>query len=52
MSLLDRRGTEDMTALCLQAGVKLLTYGVLGGGFLSDRWVGAAAPAKCATGAR
>lgn len=46
MSLLDRRGTEDMTALCLQAGVKLLTYGVLGGGFLSDRWVGAAAPAE------
>ena len=46
MSLLDRRGTEDMTALCLQAGVKLLTYGVLGGGFLSERWVGAAAPAE------
>jgi enamine deaminase RidA (YjgF/YER057c/UK114 family)/diketogulonate reductase-like aldo/keto reductase len=46
MSLLDRRGTEDMTALCLQAGVKLLTYGVLGGGFLSERWVGASAPAE------
>ncbi|MCX7226156.1 MAG: aldo/keto reductase [Burkholderiales bacterium] len=46
MSLLDRRGTEGMTALCLQAGVKLLTYGVLGGGFLSDRWVGATAPAE------
>ena len=46
MSLLDRRGTEDMTALCLQAGVKLLTYGVLGGGFLSERWVGATAPVE------
>jgi aryl-alcohol dehydrogenase-like predicted oxidoreductase/enamine deaminase RidA (YjgF/YER057c/UK114 family) len=46
MSLLDRRGTEDMTALCLQAGVKLLTYGVLGGGFLSERWVGANPPVE------
>ena len=46
MSLLDRRGMEDMTALCLQAGVKLLAYGVLGGGFLSERWVGASAPAE------
>ena len=46
MSLLDRRGTEEMTALCLQAGVKLLAYGVLGGGFLSERWVGASAPVE------
>lgn len=45
MSLLDRRGTEEMSALCLERGVRLLAYGVLGGGFLSERWVGLDAPA-------
>lgn len=43
-SLLDRRATEDMAALCQANGVKLLAYGTLGGGFLSDRWTGAAEP--------
>ena len=38
MSLLDRRGTEAMSSLALAHGVKLLTYGVLGGGYLGDRW--------------
>jgi aryl-alcohol dehydrogenase-like predicted oxidoreductase/enamine deaminase RidA (YjgF/YER057c/UK114 family) len=46
LSLLDRRATEDMSSLCLAHGVKLLAYGVLGGGFLSERWVGASAPAE------
>jgi aryl-alcohol dehydrogenase-like predicted oxidoreductase/enamine deaminase RidA (YjgF/YER057c/UK114 family) len=45
LSLLDRRGTEAMSALCLQRGVRLLAYGSLGGGFLSDRWLGAPEPA-------
>jgi aryl-alcohol dehydrogenase-like predicted oxidoreductase/enamine deaminase RidA (YjgF/YER057c/UK114 family) len=45
ISLLDRRATEAMSALCLERGVRLLSYGVLGGGFLSERWVGADAPA-------
>ena len=44
-SLLDRRATEEMQALCLERGVKLLAYGTLGGGFLSERWLGAAEPA-------
>ncbi|HEY3739660.1 MAG TPA: aldo/keto reductase [Bryobacteraceae bacterium] len=44
LSLLDRRGTEAMTDLCLERGVKLLAYGSLAGGFLSDRWAGAAEP--------
>ena len=44
MSLLDRRGTEAMSALCAQSGVRLLCYGVLGGGFLSERWLGADEP--------
>jgi aryl-alcohol dehydrogenase-like predicted oxidoreductase/enamine deaminase RidA (YjgF/YER057c/UK114 family) len=43
-SLLDRRAAEEMSAFCLEAGIKLLAYGTLGGGFLSERWVGAAEP--------
>jgi aryl-alcohol dehydrogenase-like predicted oxidoreductase/enamine deaminase RidA (YjgF/YER057c/UK114 family) len=38
-SLLDRRPAGRMTAVCRETGVKLLAYGVLAGGFLSDRWV-------------
>ena len=43
-SLLDRRASEEMTAFCLAHGVRLLAYGTLGGGFLSERWVGAPEP--------
>ena len=39
VSLLDRRATEDMAAFCLDHGSKLLAYGTLAGGFLSDRWL-------------
>jgi aryl-alcohol dehydrogenase-like predicted oxidoreductase/enamine deaminase RidA (YjgF/YER057c/UK114 family) len=46
LSLLDRRASEDMAGLCQQHGVKLLAYGTLGGGFLSERWLGAAEPAE------
>jgi aryl-alcohol dehydrogenase-like predicted oxidoreductase/enamine deaminase RidA (YjgF/YER057c/UK114 family) len=45
LSLLDRRATEAMQTLCLARGVKLLAYGTLGGGFLSERWLGAPEPA-------
>jgi aryl-alcohol dehydrogenase-like predicted oxidoreductase/enamine deaminase RidA (YjgF/YER057c/UK114 family) len=44
ISLLDRRAAEEMSTLCLERDVKLMAYGVLGGGFLSERWVGAAEP--------
>jgi len=44
ISLLDRRATEAMSALCLERGVRLLAYGVLGGGFLGERWVDAPEP--------
>lgn len=44
MSLLDRRATEAMSELCLARGVRLLTYGTLGGGFMSERWLGAPDP--------
>ncbi|MCX7684020.1 MAG: aldo/keto reductase [Acetobacteraceae bacterium] len=45
-SLLDRRAAGEMSAYCLENGVRLLAYGTLGGGFLSDRWVGAPEPAE------
>jgi aryl-alcohol dehydrogenase-like predicted oxidoreductase/enamine deaminase RidA (YjgF/YER057c/UK114 family) len=44
LSLLDRRATGAMTELCLERGVKLLAYGSLGGGFLSERWLNQDAP--------
>jgi aryl-alcohol dehydrogenase-like predicted oxidoreductase len=43
-SLLDRRAAGRMSAFCLEHGIGLLAYGTLGGGFLTDRWVGAAEP--------
>jgi aryl-alcohol dehydrogenase-like predicted oxidoreductase/enamine deaminase RidA (YjgF/YER057c/UK114 family) len=45
-SLLDRRAAERMSALCVARGVKLLAYGTLGGGFLSERWLGVPEPAE------
>lgn len=48
VSLLDRRATGAMSALCLERGVRLLAYGALGGGFLGKRWVGTAEPAEVA----
>lgn len=44
ISLLDRRAAEELSEFCLAHGVKLLAYGTLGGGFLSDRWVGRPEP--------
>jgi enamine deaminase RidA (YjgF/YER057c/UK114 family) len=34
-----------MSALCAETGVRLLAYGALGGGFLTERWLGASEPA-------
>ena len=48
LSLLDRRATQEMSQLCLERGVRLLAYGTLGGGFLGERWLGAAEPAEVA----
>lgn len=45
-SLLDRRAAGEMSAFCLANGVKILAYGTLGGGFLSERWVGREEPAE------
>ena len=43
-SLLDRRPENGMVATCRGHGIQLLCYGALAGGFLSDRYLGAAAP--------
>ena len=45
-SLVDRRAREDLTALCRESGTKLLAYGTLCGGFLTDRWVGRPEPTQ------
>jgi aryl-alcohol dehydrogenase-like predicted oxidoreductase len=45
-SLLDRRAAGAMSEFCLANGVKLLAYGTLGGGFLSERWLGRDEPAE------
>jgi aryl-alcohol dehydrogenase-like predicted oxidoreductase/enamine deaminase RidA (YjgF/YER057c/UK114 family) len=49
-SLLNRRAAGAMSALCLARGVKLLAYGTLGGGFLSERWLGRDEPAEADIG--
>lgn len=49
-SLLDRRAGEDMSRLCHAHGIKLLAYGTLAGGLLTDRWRGKPEPAPGALG--
>ncbi len=43
-SLLDRRAAGPLSEVCAQWGVKLLCYGTLQGGFLSEKWLGAPEP--------
>jgi len=38
-SLVDSRPVERMGTFCVQHNIKLLTYGTLCGGFLSDKWL-------------
>jgi aryl-alcohol dehydrogenase-like predicted oxidoreductase len=44
-SVLDRRPAATMAAYANDHAVGLLCYGALAGGFLSERWLGVAAPA-------
>ena len=44
-SLLDRRAAGELSEFCLQHQVRLLAYGTLGGGFMSDRWLNRPEPA-------
>jgi aryl-alcohol dehydrogenase-like predicted oxidoreductase len=43
-SLLDRRPAKSMVQAALKRGVALFCYGTVGGGFLSEKWLGAPAP--------
>ena len=47
-SMVDRRAAGELSALCKTSGVKLLAYGTLCGGFLSERWIGKPEPAHIA----
>ncbi len=51
-SLIDRRAAGELSALCREKGVKLLAYGTLCGGFLSDKWLGRPEPQDIADWSR
>ena len=42
-SVIDRRPERGMVEICRTSGVRLLCYGTVAGGFLSERYLGAAA---------
>lgn len=43
-SLLDQRAKGDMTRVCEANGIKILAFGTLAGGFLSEKWLGKPEP--------
>ena len=44
-SLLDQRPLlSGLVPMCLERDIKILAYGVLAGGFLTDAWLGAPPP--------
>lgn len=45
-SLIDRRPLKKMVPLCQQCDVKLLAYGTLCGGLLSEKYLGVAEPSR------
>ena len=47
-SLIDRRAAGELSALCKASGVRLLAYGTLCGGFLSEKWLGRPEPKNIA----
>ncbi len=51
-SLVDRRAAGALSTLCAESGVKLLAYGTLCGGFLSEKWLGKPEPTSIADWSR
>ncbi|MBW9118152.1 aldo/keto reductase [Rhizobium cauense] len=51
-SLVDRRAAGALSDLCGKTGVKLLAYGTLCGGFLSEKWLGKSEPIEIADWSR
>ena len=43
-SLLDSRASQAMTKLCQHHDVKLLAFGTIAGGFLTEKWLGQSEP--------
>jgi aryl-alcohol dehydrogenase-like predicted oxidoreductase/enamine deaminase RidA (YjgF/YER057c/UK114 family) len=43
-SLLDQRASHQMTTACLQHNIKLLAFGTVAGGFLTEKWLGQPEP--------
>ena len=43
-SLIDQRAKGSMAAICSKYGVKLLAFGVLAGGFLTEKWLNKSEP--------
>jgi len=43
-SLLDQRASSRMLELCAECGAKVLAFGTVAGGFLTDRWLGKPEP--------
>ena len=43
-SLIDRRARAGMTELCLEHGIKLLAFGTVAGGLLTEAWLGVREP--------
>ncbi|MFI5015865.1 MAG: aldo/keto reductase [Hyphomicrobiales bacterium] len=43
-SLLDRRAAGEMSGFCLENGIRLLAYGTLAGGLMSERFLGQPEP--------
>ena len=44
-SLLDQRASKGMTDLCVKHNIKLLAFGTIAGGFLTNKWLNQAEPA-------
>jgi aryl-alcohol dehydrogenase-like predicted oxidoreductase/enamine deaminase RidA (YjgF/YER057c/UK114 family) len=44
-SLIDQRAQGSMTEVCKEYGVKILAFGTLAGGFLTEKWLGRKEPA-------
>ncbi|CAN0572046.1 unnamed protein product, partial [Laminaria digitata] len=45
-SILDQRPGQRMAGLCEERGVKLLCYGTVLGGLLSEKWMGLPQPTR------
>jgi aryl-alcohol dehydrogenase-like predicted oxidoreductase/enamine deaminase RidA (YjgF/YER057c/UK114 family) len=43
-SLLDQRAQHGMTQFCLENNIKILAFGTVAGGFLTEKWLGKSEP--------